>query len=436
MTKKNTSAHSDFIKFADNLEKKVNKGGKDVDPINFKTLGEISEFIDSGNYLLNAQLSGTLFGGYPNTRGIELAGESGSGKTFLAMNAVRGAQALGYFVFFVDTEGALEKVDFERFGVDLTMCRHVRTIKSYAQVLFFVNKLIETKKESDADNNTGEMKVMLIIDSYAHLLTQKEIEDAAKGKDASDMGLRAKQGRQFFRNITLDMSNLKIPFLFTNHTSAKIDLFGGENISGGGGPTYAASIILKLAKSALRDGERNKLGIIVKSLTEKNRLAAPIQIHFHISFTKGMNRFVGLEEYVSWENCGVQRGRIVTKDEYDKLTKGESKSAKDWKKRRAEPYTIGDKEYVAILYDSAQTIAVKMAAESVDPKYFFTSKVFTDETLRLLDENVIQPTFKYKDIATLMEEELDELKSLTNDSVPEIEAVEVDDTEDLLDLKS
>ena len=58
----------------DSLLSKVNEKGS---VITNNTFSKIDEWIDTGNYLLNAQLSGTLFGGYPNSRTICLAGESG-----------------------------------------------------------------------------------------------------------------------------------------------------------------------------------------------------------------------------------------------------------------------------------------------------------------------------------------------------------------------
>jgi hypothetical protein len=38
---------------------------------------EVDEWISTGNYLLNSQLSGTLFGGIPNTRSLGLMGDPG-----------------------------------------------------------------------------------------------------------------------------------------------------------------------------------------------------------------------------------------------------------------------------------------------------------------------------------------------------------------------
>ncbi len=44
---------------------------------------EVTEWLDTGNYHLNACVSGSLFGGWPNNRSCSVAGPSGTGKTFL-----------------------------------------------------------------------------------------------------------------------------------------------------------------------------------------------------------------------------------------------------------------------------------------------------------------------------------------------------------------
>jgi hypothetical protein len=56
-------------KFNDKLEKRL------LTKIELKGFADISEYIPTGNYLLNAQMSGSLFGGYPNTRSISISGD-------------------------------------------------------------------------------------------------------------------------------------------------------------------------------------------------------------------------------------------------------------------------------------------------------------------------------------------------------------------------
>ena len=62
---------SAFGKFNDLLEKKA-KGH-----VKLKGFSDITEFIPTGNFMLNALMSGSLFGGYPNARSIGISGDSG-----------------------------------------------------------------------------------------------------------------------------------------------------------------------------------------------------------------------------------------------------------------------------------------------------------------------------------------------------------------------
>jgi len=68
-----------FAKFNDILDKRVKS------KVEIRGFSDIDEYISTGNYLLNAQMSGSVFGGYPNTRSIGIAGDSGAGKTFLCL---------------------------------------------------------------------------------------------------------------------------------------------------------------------------------------------------------------------------------------------------------------------------------------------------------------------------------------------------------------
>ena len=306
MAKSTNDAINAFNKFNDLLEKKVKT------KITLMGFSDIDDYIPTGNYLLNAQISGSVFGGYPNTRSIGIAGDSGAGKTFLCLNAVRELQKKDYFVFYIDTEGAIDRSDYTKFGVDLEKLKYLR-MGLISEVKFFINDFIETMRE-----NPG-LKAAIFVDSVGMLDTDKSKRDMDAGKNASDMGLRSKEMRSLFKSFTLELSNLKVPFIFTNHTYASMDQYTPKGMSGGGGPEFSASIILMLSKGTLRDDAKTTTGIIVRSKTRKNRLAKPIDIEFHISFHKGMNQYVGLEQFVNWENCGVGRGNKLTEKEFSKL---------------------------------------------------------------------------------------------------------------------
>ena len=50
--------------------------------------GDTSGYIDTGSYLFNALVSGSIFGGIPSNKITALAGESSTGKTFFALGVI------------------------------------------------------------------------------------------------------------------------------------------------------------------------------------------------------------------------------------------------------------------------------------------------------------------------------------------------------------
>jgi len=178
----------------------------------------------------------------------------------------------------------------------------------------------------------------------------------------------------------------------------------GQTISGGGGAIYNASIILQFSKAQLKeDGAGgNKTGIIVTSKVAKNRFARPIPIKFHISFFKGMNPFVGLEEFINWESCGIQKGRLLTQKEFDKKPADQKAAIENT--RFVHTNENGAEEvFYFEAKDTARTIAVRHLCDHIKPNELFTSRVITDDILRLLDETVIKKTFMLPNINDLNE---------------------------------
>jgi RecA/RadA recombinase len=371
--------------FAD-LNKEMAKHSTYGDTLDKSTISEIDHFIPTGNYNLNACLTGSLFGGYPNNRAVAIAGPSGTGKTFLLLNGIKRAQDLGYSIVFYDSENAVDRDLIEKFGIDPTRFRYepCNTVQEFrSSVTALTDLLIEQK------NKGVELpKILIALDSAGNLATQKEIDDAKSGSDKADM-TRAKLLKSAFRILMTKLGICKIPFLFTNHTYQTQDLFS-QTVSGGGtGPEYAASIILFLGKAKLKEGTE-QTGIIVSAKPNKNRFAKPSPIKFHISFSKGMNPYIGLEEYISWDNCGIERGRFITEGQYEKL----NEAGKD--ECRQHIYEKDGKD-VTVYFQPAATarkMAVAHLNDLVDLNELFTPKVITDEVLQKL-EPIINQKFRY-----------------------------------------
>jgi len=381
------------------LQKELKKINPFGDVISKSDFSKISEWIDTGNYHLNAVFSGDLFGGIPNNRTICLAGESGTGKTYLLLNMCREAQKKGYYVIYYDTEGAVDIDNVQNFGINTDQFDHQPLsdlAKFRTSITTLTKKLIEGKEKG-----YKLPKIMICLDSLGMLATSKEIDDAISGNTAADM-TRAKMIRSLFRIITSDLTGLGIPFIFTNHTYASTGMFPTINLSGGGGLVYSASVILALSKAQIKEG-KIQTGIIVSVKTLKNRFGKPIPIKFHIRWDRGMNPFIGMEEYISWDTCGIEKGNIIAKKDYDKLSEKDKESVK--------PFEYGEHTLYFAPKETARNFIVKHLGRGVSAEEFFTEKVFTHDVLSQINEKKIKAKFSYG----LETSEIDELEAFLID---------------------
>ncbi|MDB9900005.1 DNA recombination/repair protein RecA [bacterium] len=357
----------------------INKELAELNPLGSvmdqSTFSEVTEWIDTGNYNLNACVSGSLFGGWPNNRSCSVAGPSGTGKTYLILNSVKEAIDMGYSVIFYDSEAAVDKTLMEKFGIDTTKVNYqpINTVQEFrTSVTTITGKMQEIKRSGGKTP-----KVMIILDSAGNLATAKEIEDARSGSEKSDM-TRSKVLKSIFRIIMTPLADLKIPFIFTNHTYQTQSFISQQVAGGGTGPEYAASIVLFLGKAQLKEGGE-KAGIIVNAKPNKNRFAKPHPIKFHLHFSEGMNKYVGLEQYIDWEDIGIARGSI------EKGVKTPKATARGW--------------------------ICKHIDDVVSNKDFFSDKVFTRDVLEKIDKKIYD-LFNYN---TSTELNVDELMAATDE---------------------
>jgi hypothetical protein len=113
-----------------------------------------------------------------------------------------------------------------------------------------------------------------------------------------------------------------------------------------------------------------------------NLLAKPIDIEFHISFHKGMNQYVGLEQFVSWENCGVGRGNKLTEKEFSKLKPDEQSQCSE--------FEVAGEKFYFLPKKLGKAYIIRHNGDQVPIKEFFTPRLFTHEVLTELDEKTTQ----------------------------------------------
>jgi hypothetical protein len=120
-----------------------------------------------------------------------------------------------------------------------------------------------------------------------------------------------------------------------------------------------------------------------------------------------MNQFVGLEQYVNWENCGVGRGNKLTEKEFSKLKPDEADLCS--------AFQLNGETFYFLPKKLGKTYIIRHNGDAVPVKEFFSDRLFTKEVLTELDEKVIKPTFKFPETQDGIDEiEIDELEDLTS----------------------
>lgn len=256
--------------------------------------GDVTGFIGTGSYTLNALLSGSIYGGLPANKVTALAGEPSTGKTFYAINICR--QFLqdnpNGFIFYFESESAISKQMLEERGVDTKRIAimPVATIQEFrTQAVKILDKYIDQKGEKPP--------MVFVLDSLGNLSTEKEMADIADGKDTRDM-TRAQLIRGAFRVLTLKLGKAKVPLIVTNHV---YDVVGAyvptKKMGGGSGLEYAASTILFLSKKKdkMLDDDNGRTGAVITVHSKKARLTIEDKkVETWLNYQNGLDPYYGL----------------------------------------------------------------------------------------------------------------------------------------------
>ena len=166
-------------------------------------IDENERFIDTGSYIFNAVVSGSIYGGVSSNKITAIAGESSTGKTYFSLAVV-----------------------------------NVVTIEEFRSKAL---KAVDIYLKSDEESRKP---CMFVLDSLGMLSTEKEINDVLNDKQVRDM-TKSQLVKGAFRMLTLKLGQADIPLIVTNHT---YDVIGAyvptKEMGGGSGLKYAASTII------------------------------------------------------------------------------------------------------------------------------------------------------------------------------------------------
>ena len=287
-----STKHEDYL--MDFLKDIVKEIGDDFTQL-ASDIDDTEKYVDTGSYIFNGLVSGSIFGGVSGNKITAIAGESSTGKTFFSLAVVKNfldSNPDGYCLYF-DTEAAVNKSLLADRGIDLNrlVVINVVTIEEFrVKALKAVDKYIKMPIED-------RKPCMFVLDSLGMLSTEKEIRDALDDKQVRDM-TKSQLVKGAFRMLTLKLGQANIPLIVTNHT---YDVIGSyvptKEMGGGSGLKYAASTIIYLSKKKEKDG-KEIIGNLIKAKTHKSRLSKEnktVEIRLFYD-DRGLDRYYGLLE--------------------------------------------------------------------------------------------------------------------------------------------
>ena len=276
-----------------------------------------TDWISTGNYALNYLISGDFNRGIPLGKVTVLAGESGSGKSFIASgNIVKEAQKQGIYVILIDSENALDQSWLEALGVDTDEKKLLRlSLSMVDDVAKTVSDFMKGYKDEHADDKENAPKVLIVIDSLGMLLTPTDVKQFEDGEMKGDLGRKPKALTALVRNCVNMFGSWNVGLIATNHTYASQDMFDPDDkISGGQGFIYASSIVIAMKKLKLKEDEKgNKVtdirGIRAACKVMKTRFSKPFEsVQVKIPYETGMDPYSGLVDLFEKKGVLTQQG--------------------------------------------------------------------------------------------------------------------------------
>lgn len=272
-------------------------------------LNKVISGLSSGSLMLNLAMSGSPFVGYVWGRIAEIYGPESSGKTTIALHAIKEAQLIEDTVgadlpaLFIDMEHTLDPIYAESLGID--MGRLTISQPGCAE---------EALNAAEAAITEGFK--LVIVDSVAALTPRAEVEGEM---GEAHVGLQARLMSQACRKLAPLTQRKKALILFINQIRLKIGvMFGNPEVRPGGKALdYYSTYMLEVRapRSGKKKGktlagysgvseEEQELATLVTATLKKNKVFPPHRkASFLVEYGKGIDRVKDLITFLEYSGA-------------------------------------------------------------------------------------------------------------------------------------
>lgn len=270
-----------------------------------ENIGEKLPAIPTGSLALDDALSS---GGLPKGRLIQYYGPTGSGKSLLAMIAMKEAQIEDPSAeqLFIDSEQTFSAEWAESLGVDTSRVIIVDGDMAVNGRRCFEMLLGVPKEDAKTHALKGKSKEglldkiikkeininLIILDSLGSIIPPGE-DISAVGK--MNISLLARFLTTTFRKLSLEVTKANVPFIIINHKKANMDPYGSDHTYSGGntyGHFLSANVYFECVNRAdakILDENENKIGQTMRATIEKSKFGPwPRKCEFKVDFGVGI----------------------------------------------------------------------------------------------------------------------------------------------------
>ncbi len=212
-----------------------------------------------------SQIDAILGGGFARGRIVEISGNEGCGKTYLATKLMANLSK-DHKVLFVDSEFSLNKQRVIDLGADPKNISYIADARLEKMAELMINTI-------------GTVDV-IILDSLASLVPMV-IETQEVGESAN-IGLYARQVKQFVMKMRPRLGRSKTAFVAINQMRKPIGFMATIELPGGKAWSHVCDVRLRLSSNST---DKKPKGRLIRAETTKNKMAQPfIKTEFFLEF--------------------------------------------------------------------------------------------------------------------------------------------------------
>lgn len=188
------------------------------------TPADITDWVSTGNDVLDMMISNRRGGGLPVGRLVEYNGLEGTGKTLFCASTLAETQKKGGIPVFIDSESSISPDFMRALGINFEGSNKLIYVQldTVEDAFATIDNIIRTVRENTDINKI----VTIVLDSLAGLSTKVEMED-----DFDQAGYATQKAiiiSKAMRKLTNMIAREKILFIFTNQLRTRLNVSFGD----------------------------------------------------------------------------------------------------------------------------------------------------------------------------------------------------------------